>query len=147
MKNNINKMYRFGDLANTIYLIVFSIMIPLGIFFWAFGSIHDPQYPKMIEAGKDCLRWGIYMFIACILAISFTIDSRKKIASGSKSLAPHIVTIVFGAVSHNPFYVLAGIFGLIVQAKENKNQDEPKQLEEAKELEEPEPFEEEPKAE
>ena len=140
MKNASTKMFRFGDIVNTIYMVVASILIPVGIILLCFGYFREEPIQQLIDSGKHCLRWGIYMTVATILALIFVAKAKRELADEShKNVAPFIVTIVFGAVSHNPFYVLAGIFGLIAESKQKNEevvvQEEPKMLDEPKEEE------------
>ena len=137
MKNASNKMFRIGDIVNTIYMVVASILIPIGIILLCVGYFREEPDQQMIDSGKHLLRWGIYMTVATILAIIFVTKSKKELADENrKNISPFIVTIVFGAVSHNPFYVLAGVFGLIAESKQGNQ--EPTSKEEPKMLEEPE---------
>jgi len=136
MKNNSQKMFRYGNIANLVYFIVAVCFIPLGIALVAINSFMDPPKPEMVEKGGKLIGFGVYFLIATILCFIFVKKAQKDAADeNNKSLSPYIMAIVFGAISENPFYVLAGIFGLIAQSKENNGEakEEPKQVEEKKE--------------
>ena len=137
MKNNAKKMFRFGDIANLVYLIVFGIFIPLGILLMILGYIPDPDKQQLIDSGRDMLSWGIYMVVFNIIARCLNPNAKKELddENNVKNVSPFIVTIVFGVLSQNPFYVLAGIFGLIEESKQGNQpaEEEPKMIEEPKE--------------
>lgn len=134
MKNASERMFRYGNLVNRIYFIVSICLIPLGILLVILGVIPDPVKNDLVDAGSKCLGWGIYMLVMTILCFSLVFKAQREIPNKEpKNFGPYIVSIVFGALSQNPFYVLAGIFGIIADSKQNNQQEEPKQVEEQKE--------------
>lgn len=139
MRNNAKRMFRYGDIANLVYLIVFGIFIPLGILLLILGYAPDPDKVDLIKSGQDMLSWGIYMVVFNILARNLVKNAKQELEDENnvKNIPPFIVSIVFGALSQNPFYVLAGIFGLIDESKQGEQKEEakeePKQVEEKKE--------------
>ena len=71
--------------------------------------------------------------MAGILCLVFVSKAKKELADeNNQNKTPFIITIVFGAIAGNVFYVLAGIFGLIADGQQG-NKQEPKQVEEPKE--------------
>lgn len=66
--------------------------------------------------------FNVFLIIALILyivTVILALVAKKAINDGKKGYAPHIILIVIGAFG-NAFYVLGGIFGLVVEAQENK---------------------------
>ena len=135
MKNASNKMFRYGNIINTIYFILAIIGMVLGFIFVIVGAVNNDQ--ALIDSSSRSLAFGIHLLVATILCCIFVINKAEKEAdySAEASLAPFINAIVFGAVSGNPFYVLAGIFGLIAKNQEKNGQQpaEEKPAEEPKE--------------
>lgn len=134
MKNASERMFRYGNLVNRIYFIVSICLIPLGILLVILGFIPDPDNQGLVDAGSKCLGWGIYMLVMTILCFALVFKAQREIPNKEqRNFGPYIISIVFGALSQNPFYVLAGIFGIIADSKQNNQQEEPKQVEEQKE--------------
>ena len=149
MKNSSNTMYRIGKIFSTVELILGAVLFTIGLIVVIVGSVQDPQDVPAINAGGRCIGWGVYLIVASILALVFVNKAQKELADETtRNPSPFIITIVFGAIANNPFYVLAGIFGLIADGQQGQ-QEEPKAEQPAEEFkEEPvEVKEEEPKAE
>ena len=130
MKNNTPKMFRYGNIVNLIYLILSILMLVIGFIAMIVGVVDDNQ--GTINDGASCFGYGIHLLAATILCNIFVIKKAEKQVEENfyGSLAPYINAIVFGAISFNPFYVIAGIFGLVLNGQ-NKNK--PEQVEENKE--------------
>lgn len=120
MKNNIPRMYKYGNLVNTIYLALSFLLLAIGIIMVIVGAVNDNKFT--LEKGSETLGSGIHLLVATILCSIFVINKAEKEVEQDlyKSLAPHILSIVFGVVSMNPFFVIAGIFGIIVRGQGNK---------------------------
>jgi len=140
MKNASNKMYNIGRIFTIIELILGAIFIPLGILLLVLVTlIEDFNY----AGAGSFIGYGVFFIVGAILCLIFVGKAKKELANEeSRNKVPFIITIVFGAVAGNVFYVLAGIFGLIADGQQG-NKEEPKPVEE-KPAEEPQ---EEPKAE
>ena len=134
MKNASEKMFRYGNLVNRIYFIISLVLAPLGILLMILGVVQDPVNQSLVDSGSKCLGWGIYFLVMTILCFILVFKAQREIPNKEpKNFGPYIVSIVFGVLSENPFYVLAGIFGIIADSKENNQKEEPKQVEEQKE--------------
>ena len=135
MKNASRTMYNVGAIINIVYLGLGGLLTLIGIILLLVGGIGGDH--GVLEAGAKALGWGIYFIVAAILCFVFVGKAKRELAdSSTQNNGPFIVTIVFGAISSNPFYVLAGIFGLIAESQERNQQqakEEPKQVEEPKE--------------
>lgn len=142
MKNTSNKMYNIGRIFSVVELIVGVVLVGLGTLLTILQLLlEDFSY----AGGPRTIFWGAYMVVAAILCFVFVAKAKKELADeNNRNKTPFIITIIFGAVSWNVFYVLAGIFGLIADGQQGEQpKEEPKQVEE-KPAEEPA---EEPKAE
>lgn len=134
MKNTSRTMYNIGGIINVVYLGLGALLFVLGLILAIVGVATED--PSIASAGGTALGWGIYFLVSAILCFVFVGKAKKELADGnSQNLTPFIITIVFGAISSNPFYVLAGIFGIIAESQEKnqKAKEEPKQVEEPKE--------------
>ena len=129
MKNNTPKMFRYGNIVNLIYLILSILMLVLGFIAMIVGVVDDIQ--DTINTGAKAFGYGVHLLAAVILCNIFVKKAQKQVEEDYyRSLAPFINAIVFGVISFNPFYVIAGIFGIVVNGQ-NKNK--PEQVEENKE--------------
>ena len=130
MKNNTPKMFRYGNIVNLIYFILSILLLVLGFIVMIIGVVDDNQ--DTINTGAKAFGYGVHLLAATILCNIFVIKKAQKQVEEDyyRSLAPFINAIVFGVISFNPFYVIAGIFGIVVNGQ-NKNK--PEQVEENKE--------------
>lgn len=129
MKNNTPKMFRYGNIVNLIYLILSILMLVSGLIAMIVGVVDDNQ--DTINTGAKAFGYGVHLLAAVILCNIFVKKAQKQVEEDYyRSLAPFINAIVFGVISFNPFYVIAGIFGIVVNGQ-NKNK--PEQVEENKE--------------
>ena len=129
MKNNTPKMFRYGNIVNLIYLILSILMLVSGLIAMIIGVANDEQ--SALDSGAKCFGYGVHLLAAVILCNIFVKKAQKQVEEDYfRSLAPFINAIVFGVISFNPFYVIAGIFGIVVNGQ-NKNK--PEQVEENKE--------------
>ena len=129
MKNNTPKMFRYGNIVNLIYLILSILMLVIGFIAMIVGVVDDNQ--DTINTGAKAFGYGVHLLAAVILCNIFVKKAQKQVEEDYfRSLAPFINAIVFGVISFNPFYVIAGIFGIVVNGQ-NKNK--PEQVEENKE--------------
>ena len=132
MKNTSNKMYNIGRIFTIIEIIVGASFIPLGILLLVLQALIEDF--SFLYSGT-LLGYGIWFLVTGILCLVFVGKAKKELADeNNKNKTPFIITIIFGAISGNVFYVLAGIFGLIAEGQQG-NKEEPKQVEEPKEEE------------
>ena len=122
MKNTSRTMYRFGNLVNFIFIGVAGLIILISVICLIVGLVGGDS--ALTSNSVSSLFGGIYWTVACVLAFIFVGKAQKELADESTSKpAPYIVTIVFGAITGNPLYVLAGIFGLIAEGQQGGNND------------------------
>ena len=134
MKNTSRVMFNVGNIVTICYLGLGALLSLIGLIVVIVGAVGSDG--AVTSAGGTLLGWGIYFLVTSILCLVFVGKAKKELADEStKNQSPFIVTIVFGAVASNPFYVLAGIFGLIAESQQG-NKEQPKEVEE-KPAEEP----------
>ena len=133
MKHSSNVMYRFGHIFNTIQLALGPVLFIIGLVLAIVGGVQDPVKQALVDAGWHLIRIGVYFVVAAILCIIFVGKALKELTNrDSKDPTPFILTIVFGAIANNPFYVLAGVFGLIADGQDRRAE-EPKEVEQKEE--------------
>ena len=135
MKKASQIMYTIGKVFNIIGIVLSSIFVLIGIIITASGElvggvldlaevegVAEEAIPMMVViVGVFYLIFGLIMLGLNIAAIVVTGKARASIEGGSMDTKPHVLTIVFGALT-NTFYLLAGIFGLVARNKELKEQ-------------------------
>ena len=120
-------MYRIGKIFTIIELVLGAVLFVAGLIVIIVGSVQDPRDVAAVKTGGSCLGWGIYFLVVSILALIFVGQAQKELEDEStRNNSPFILTIVFGAIAQNPFYVLAGIFGLIAESQQGQQAGEPK---------------------
>ena len=133
MKNTSRIMFNVGNIVTIVYLGLGALLSLIGLWVIIVGAVGGDG--SITAAGGSLLGWGIYFIVTSILCLVFVGKAKKELADEStKNNTPFIITIVFGAIASNPFYVLAGIFGLIAESQQGNQQ--PKEVEE-KPAEEP----------
>lgn len=121
MKNTSKIMYRIGNIVNIFYLGLGALLMLIGIICVIVGFVSNDTIA--ISSGSSLLGTGIWMLVSAILCFVFVGKAQRELADESTSnVTPFIVTIVFGAISANPLYVLAGIFGLIADKQQGQEQ-------------------------
>ena len=136
MKNTSRTMFNIGNIVTICYLGLGALLFLIGLIVIIVGAVGGD--PAITASGGGVLGWGIYFLVGAILCLIFVGKAKKELADESTSnQTPFIITIVFGAIASNPFYVLAGIFGLIAEGQQGRaNNEQPKEVEE-KPAEEP----------
>lgn len=134
MKNTSKTMYRIGRIVNVILLIVgilLSIIGLIGVIVGVAGAALSEGAGEeeaasaiagLAAAGGGLLGYGIVLFVGSILAFIFVGQALRELANEqSHSKKPFIMTIIFGAISENIFFILAGIFGIVAESQEQNN--------------------------
>ena len=122
MKNASKTMFNIGNIFTVIYLILGGLFFIIGLICVIVGSAQGgDQGPALVASGSTLIGSGIYFLITSILCLIFVGKAKKELANETtRRPAPFIITIVFGAIDWNPFYILAGIFGLIAEGQQGK---------------------------
>jgi len=121
MKNTSRTMFNIGNIITIVYLGLGALLSLIGIIVIIVGAVGGDG--PLTASGGSILGWGIYFLVTSILCLVFVGKAKKELADESTSnKTPFIITIVFGAIASNPFYVLAGIFGLIAESQQGNSQ-------------------------
>lgn len=142
MKNTSNIMYKIGKILNIIALPVLVIVMIVGTFLLVFGglSLAAGAVENSSSATGSSISFsdkldeetaavfmlnGIYMLVLGFVLIVFEIvalvvctKKHNLIKAGNTETSPRVFLIVFGALSENIFYILAGIFSLVARSQE-----------------------------
>ena len=121
MKNNTPKMFRYGNIVNLVYFILSIVISVVALIVMIVGTASDDQ--ATLNSGSKSFVYGIHLLAATILCNIFVKNKAEKQVEEDYygSLAPFINAIVFGVISFNPFYVIAGIFGVVVNGQKKNN--------------------------
>ena len=143
MKNTSNIMYKIGKILNIIALPVLLIVMIVGTFLLVFGGLSlaagavensssatassSISFSDKLdeETAAVFMLNGIYMLVLGFVLIVFEIvalvvctKKHNLIKAGNTETSPRVFLIVFGALSENIFYILAGIFSLVARSQE-----------------------------
>ena len=116
MKNASKTMYKIGRIFSFVLLgitailtIIYSILMIV--------EITKGNFPRYLG---DVIKFSIWLSLV-IVVIILASNALRAMEKDDKSNGPHIVMIVFGAISGDVFYLLGGIFGLIAIGQEEEN--------------------------
>ena len=143
LKNTSNIMYKIAKILNIIALPLLVIVMIAGTFLLVYGGLSlaagtiensssatassSISFSDKLdeETAAVFLLNGIYMLVLGFVLIVFEIvtlvvctKKHNLIKAGNTEPSPRVFLIVFGALSENIFYILAGIFSLIARAQE-----------------------------
>ena len=143
MRNAREIMMKIGRIVNIVFIALGALLMILGIVGIVLGALSDgDQQIALATSGGDLLGNGIWMLILNIVSIILIPKANAIVFNGQDNVIKGSVFIIIIAVlAWNPFYILAGIFGIIVKDEINKESQEKKDAEPA-EVVEDEPFEE-----
>lgn len=128
MKNTSKLMYRIGNIFNICWFALGALLAIIGTIVIIVGAVGGDG--AVISSGVSTLITGLIFAVGAVLAWIFVGKAQKELADEStRNNKPFIITIVFGAIAENIFYILAGIFGLIAEGQQGKEQpkEEPKE--------------------
>ena len=129
MKNSSNTMYNIGRIFTIIELILGPIFFLLGLIFAIVAGLVEDAAQLAAPSGA-LIGYGIWFLVGGILCLVFVGKAKRELQNeNNKNLTPFILTIVFGAIAGNVFYVLAGIFGIVAESQQGQKE-EPKEVEE-----------------
>ncbi len=114
MRNASKTMYRIGRVFSFILLGIAAIV---AILFTVFMIVDLASDKGLHYLGNliSTLIWLAFIIVVIVLAT----NAIKNTEEDNKNPGPHIIMIVFGALSGDVFYLLGGIFGIIANSQEN----------------------------
>ena len=128
-------MYRIGNIFNICWFALGVLLAIIGTIVIIVGAIGGDG--PLTANGVSTLITGIIFAVGAVLAWIFVGKAQKELADeNNQNKTPFIITIVFGAIAENIFYILAGIFGLIAEGQQG-NKEQPKEEPKEEKAEEP----------
>ena len=122
MKNTSKLMYRIGNIFNICWFALGALLAIIGTIVIIVGAVGGDG--AVISSGVSTLVTGLIFAVGAVLAWIFVGKAQKELQDEStKNNKPFIITIVFGAIAENVFYILAGIFGLIAEGQQGQQRD------------------------
>ena len=124
MKDASRITYIIGNVINIVRIVFCGVAFGIGLALIAgVGADWNTEYPEIVLKifGFLFVFAGVLESALVIAALIVLGNARKKIDDGSPEIAPHVLAIVFGALTNSLFYVLSGIFGLIARGKDIKS--------------------------
>ena len=115
-------MFNIGRIFSIVEFIIGCCLVGIGaLLFLLELFVEDFSW----GGGLKTLIWGSWMVVGAILCFVFVNKAKKEIIDeSSRNKKPFIMTIVFGAIAGNVFYILAGIFGLIANGQQGEQSKE-----------------------
>ena len=122
MRNASQVMYKIGRIFSFVLLALFAVLF---VVYSILLVVHNIQDAGAAVIGSDIgtMIWALIWTGLVIVLIILATRAIKTMQEDSKANAPHIVMIVFGAITGDIFYLLGGIFGLIAIGQENGSQE------------------------
>ena len=126
MKKAAKIMYTLGIIGNFIMIIFCLIGMIISLVGVAnveeiIGSITEFSQEEVTAAIAFLTSFSIIYLIIYIVTVILAFVAKSKVNDGKKSFFPHILVLVIGVIGWNVFYILGGIFGIVVEINENKN--------------------------
>ena len=126
MKKAAKIMYTLGIIGNFCMIFVCLIGMIISLVGVAnveeiIGSITEFSQEEVTAAIAFLTSFSIIYLIIYIVTVILAFVAKSKVNDGKKSFFPHILVLVIGVIGWNVFYILGGIFGIVVEINENKN--------------------------
>ena len=126
MKKAAGIMYILGIIEN--FCLIFCCVIGMIIGFIGVANVEEIMNNVTGNISQEQVAailaflssFSITYLIIGIVTVILAFIAKSKINDGKKGYFPHILMIVIGVVGWNVFYLLGGIFGLVVESREGK---------------------------
>ncbi len=116
MRNASKTMYKIGRVFSFVLLGIAAIVAVLYLILMIVDLANGNGLHYLGNLIGTIL-WLGFIIVVIILAS----NAIKATEEDNQNPGPHVVMIVFGALSGDVFYLLGGIFGLIANAQENSD--------------------------
>lgn len=108
MKTAAKVMYLIGTIFAIIGFIFMIVLVVIGVI-----GLTNPDAQVEDSQMVAYIVTGIILSIIYLIAILIGNKGRKSLGNGKVNIAPHVLSIVFGALGGDIFFLLGGIFGLV----------------------------------
>lgn len=116
MKNASKTMYKIGRVFSFVLLGIAALLTVIYTILMIVEATKG-NFPAYLGSVIGYVIWVALVVVVIILAS----NALRSIEQDSKANGPHILMIVFGAISGDIFYLLGGIFGLVAIGQEEEN--------------------------
>ena len=113
MRNASRTMYQIGRIFSFILLGIAALLTVI----FTILMIVDLANGNGLHYLGNIIGYVLWLALIIVVIILAT-NAIKNTEEDSKNNTPHIIMIVFGAISGDVFYLLGGIFGLIANSQE-----------------------------
>ena len=122
MKKAADIFYKIGRILTYVGIGVFAVLALCGIIVTAVGAAGmatepDDQYAEyasyLMYVGIDLIAVGIVL-TAVYVAMAIVMNiAKRRMAADPTNNGPHILMVVFGAISGNSCFIAAGVLSII----------------------------------
>ena len=119
MRNAKDIMIKIGRIINFVLLGLGGLLIILGIVGFVLAAADSDS--SLADSAGNSLGYGIWLIIANVVALIIIKKAEAIIFNGQDNVIKgSVIEIVIGVLSNNPFYILSGIFAIIIKDDINK---------------------------
>ena len=115
MRQASKTMYKIGKIWNLVALGLLALWFVLSLILLIIDAVNGRSVANEVSN----MIVALLEAVANILVLIIMPKQEKAMEQDKTAPAPHIVLIVFGAISWNPFLILGGIFGLVANGQES----------------------------
>lgn len=124
MRQTSKTMYKIGKIWNLVALGILALTFVIVLIVLIVNAINGNPVASEVSGLVTILLEAV----ANIIVLIILPKQLRAMDEDKTTVAPHIVLIVFGAISWNPFLILGGIFGLVANGQEsNDSSEQPKE--------------------
>ena len=128
MRNARDLMVKIGKIVNYVLLGLGALLFILGIVGLVLAGMDSDV--ALASSGGSCLGYGIWLLIANLVTLFIIGKAEELIFNGQDNVIKGgVIEIIMGVLSNNPFFILSGIFSIII--KDDINAEAKKKAEEA----------------
>lgn len=114
MRNARDLMVKIGKIINYVLLGLGALLFVLGIVGLVLAGMDSDV--ALASSGGSCLGYGIWLLIANLVTLFIIGKAEEMIFNGQDNVIKgSVIEIVMGVLSNNPFFILSGIFSIIIK--------------------------------
>ncbi len=114
MRNARDLMVKIGKIVNYVLLGLGALLFVLGIVGLVLAGMDSDV--ALASSGGSCLGYGIWLLIANLVTLFIIGKAEEMIFNGQDNVIKgSVIEIIMGVLSNNPFFILSGIFSIIIK--------------------------------
>lgn len=114
MRNARDLMVKIGKIVNYVLLGLGALLFVLGIVGLVLAGMDSDV--ALASSGGSCLGYGIWLLIANLVTLFIVGKAEEMIFNGQDNVIKgSVIEIIMGVLSNNPFFILSGIFSIIIK--------------------------------